>query len=165
MAKPYQNATAICTVLTIFAFIGAVIGLMIESPVVILVFLLPTVIYEVYRTEGESTKLSSFLLLGVFIAELLLIIFDVKFDLINYFGVEEKWIAGYEVPLGDVKVVGPTVMAVLSVVLFTRTYGKYTKWLAAVIFCASFAVIYALDSTLFERLVKFMIEEGLNRVI
>jgi len=164
MAKPYRNATTIIGIMTLFAVIGIIVGLLIHSPLVILVFLLPTVIYEVYRTEGETTKLSSFVLLAIYILEIIAIVFSIDFDLIKYFGVEEKWVAGYEVPLGDIKVVGPTIMAILSVVLFTRTYGKYTKWLAAIIFFSSFAVIYALDQSLFERLIKFMIEEGLNRV-
>ena len=34
-------------------------------------------------------------------------------------------------------------MAVLSVVLFGRIRGVFTKWLAAVLFLSSFAFIYA----------------------
>ena len=67
MAKPYRNATTIIGIMTLFAVIGIIVGLLIHSPLVILVFLLPTVIYEVYRTEGETTKLSSFVLLAIYI--------------------------------------------------------------------------------------------------
>ncbi|KKQ36088.1 MAG: hypothetical protein US52_C0009G0010 [candidate division WS6 bacterium GW2011_GWA2_37_6] len=75
MAKPYRNATTIIGIMTLFAVIGIIVGLLIHSPLVILVFLLPTVIYEVYRTEGETTKLSSFVLLAIYILEIIAIVF------------------------------------------------------------------------------------------
>jgi len=164
MAKPYKDATKISIVLSVLALIGIILGLVLGSALPTMILLLPTIIYEVYRTEGRSTKLSSWLLLGVFVLELAALIFSIEFDLIEYLGVEEKWVAGYEVPLGDIKVVAPSIMAILSVVLFTRTYGKYTKWLAVIIFITSFAIIYILDSTIFERLVKFAVEEGFESI-
>jgi len=164
MAKPYQNATQISIILTVIAMVGVALGLLLDQSLIILFLLLPTIGYEVYRTEGDSTRFSSLALLGVSIAEILMIIFNVKFDLIKFFGVEEKYVAGYSIPLGDIKVVGPAVIAILSVILFTRTYGKYTKWLSAVIFIAAFAVIYTLDHTLFKQLSKLMIDEGINRI-
>ena len=129
-----------------------------------MIFLLPTVIYEVYRTEGKSTKVSSALLLLVLIAEIILVIFNVNFNLAEFLGVTEKYVGGYRVPLGDIKMLGPTIMAVLSVVLFVRTRGVYTKWLAVVIFITSFSIIYALDLQAFRDLLKYGVEEGLNQV-
>lgn len=164
MAKPTKYATPISLVLTIVAIVGIIAGLILAKPLVIALLLLPTVIYEVYRTEGESTKWASWVLLGVIIAEILLIIFNINFDLASFLGESEKYVAGYSVPLGDVKVVGPAIMAVLSVILFTRTNGKYTKWLSVVIFITSFALIFTLSPETFKTLLKFALEEGLNSI-
>ena len=164
MAKPYQHATPICLVLTFLAIIGIFFGFKTLSPLTIMLFLLPTVFYEVYRTEGASTKSASLGLLIVFILEILFIIGNINFDLVSFLDTEQRYIAGHIIPLGDIKVVGPTVMAVLSGVLFTRTRGRYTKWLAVIIFISSFAIVYALDPTVFSRLLKIEIKEGLNKI-
>lgn len=164
MAKPTKYATPICIVLSVIALIGIVLGLVLSSPITVMILLLPTVIYEVYRTEGKSTKASSVLLLIVLIAELLLVIFRIDFNLAEFLGESEKYIGGYLVPLGDIKMIGPTIMAVLSVILFVRTRGVYTKWLAVTIFITSFASIYILDPQAFQDLLKYGVEEGLNQV-
>lgn len=164
MAKPTKYATPICLVLSILALIGIIAGLLLKSPLIIIILLLPTAVYEVYRTEGKSTKASSILLLLVLIAEILLIVFKVNFNLAEYLGMDERYIAGYIVPLGDIKIFGPIIMAVLAVVLFIRTYGKYTKWLAVIIFITSFAIVYTLDPEAFQELLRFGVEEGLDSV-
>ncbi len=164
MAKPYKHAALICVILSILALLGIIIGINKLNPLLIIIFLIPTVVYEVYRTEGESTKLASWGLLIIFIAEIVLIVGNISFDLAEYLGVTEKWVAGYKVPLGDIKVVGPVIMAVLAVILFVRTRGRYTRWLAVIIFITSFVVVYVLDPTIFKRLLRFGIEAGLNRI-
>ncbi len=164
MAKPTKNATPICIGLSLLALAGIILGIVFESPLIVAFALLPTVGYEIYRTEGRSTKTSSALLMVVLVAEIILIIFNIGFDLAEFFGVTEKYVAGYNVPLGDIKVVGPVVMAVLSVVLFVRTYGVYTRWLAVIIFITSFALVYVLDPGLFPELLRFGVDEGLRRV-
>ena len=70
MAKPTRYAPLICTICMILAIIGIVIGLITLKPIIPIIFLLPTTIYEVYRTEGESTRASSIILLLVLIAEI-----------------------------------------------------------------------------------------------
>jgi len=164
MAKPYQHATQICIGLSILALLGIIIGIVKSSPLITIIFLLPTVIYEVYRTEGKSTKWASWGLLIVLIAEIILIVANISFDLAEFLGVAEKRVGGYNVPLGDVKVVGPAIMAVLAIILFVRTRGRYTRWLAVIIFITSFAVVYALDPTVFGRLLRFGVEEGLHQI-
>lgn len=164
MAKPYKNATLICVILSVLALMGSIIGIVKLSPLIMIIFLLPAAIYEVYRTEGESTKWASWVLLAVFIAEIVLIITNISFDLAEFLGMTEKRIAGYNVPLGDIKVVGPAIMAVLSIILFVRTRGHYTKWLAVIIFITSFAILYVLDPTIFKRLLRFGIEAGLEQI-
>lgn len=164
MAKPTKYATPICLVLSILAVMGIILGLVFTSPLLIILFLLPTAAYEVYRTEGVSTKISSVFLLVVLILEMILLVFNIRFNLIEFLGEAERYVGGYLVPLGDIKIVGPTIMAVLSVVLFVRTYGKYTKWLAVIIFITSFAIIYTIDPQAFQDLLKFGVKEGLDRV-
>lgn len=75
---------------------GIVLGLIFHNPLLIIFFLLPTVGYEIYRTEGASTKFSSIAIAVVLLAELLLIIFRVNYDLIKFFGTEQEYIGGYE---------------------------------------------------------------------
>ena len=164
MAKPTKNATLICTILSVIAVIGVIVGLLTGYTIAIIIALLPTTIYEIYRTEGKSTKASSTLLLLILIAELVLIIFNIDINLAEYLGTTEKTIAGYLVPLGDIKIVGPTVMTILSVILFIRTYGVYTKWLAVIIFLTSFAIVYSIDPIIFKDLFRYGVEEGINRI-
>jgi len=164
MAKPYQHATLICIVLTILAFLGIVIGLVESNPLITIIFLFPAVIYEVYRTEGKSTKWASWGLLTVFIAEIILIVANVSFDLAEFLGTSKETVGGYAVPLGDIKVVGPAIMAILSLILFTRTRGRYTKWLAVIIFITSFVIVYTLNPTIFEELIRFGVKEGLRQI-
>lgn len=162
MAKPTKDAPLICTICTILALIGIVAGVMSHNPLFTIFFLLPTAIYEVYRTEGESTRASSIILLLVLIAEIILLIFNINFNLAEYFDSTEKSIGGYLVPLGDIKIVGPTVMAILSVILFMRTYGTFTKWLAVVIFVTAFAIIYTIDPVIFKDLFKYAVQQGVD---
>ena len=164
MAKPYKYATPICLVLSLLAGLGVFWGLGTSNPFLIILFLFPTILYEVYRTEGASTKLASWGLLIVFILEVLFIIGNISFDLAGFLGADQQYVAGHVVPLGDIKVVGPTIMAALSAVLFTRTRGRYTRWLAVIIFASSFAIVYALDPTIFTRLLRLGIKEGLRKV-
>lgn len=164
MAKAYKHAGLICTILTLLAAAGIITGMITKQAIYAVALLVPTILYEVYRTEGESTKWASRVLLIVFIVEIFLIAANISFDLSSYLGVSEEWVAGYRVPLGDVKIVGPAVMAILSIILFVRTRGRYTKWLAVVIFFASFAIVYVLNPAIFHRLIRIGIEEGLNQI-
>jgi hypothetical protein len=164
MAKPTKYAALICVIITILAIIGVLIGFNKNNPLILLLFLLPAIIYEVYRTEGESTKISSWILLIVFVLEILLIAFKINFDLAAFLGKTQTMVVGYNVPLGDIKIVGPTIVAILSVVLFTKTRGVYTKWLAVLIFLGSFSLIYLLNPTIFQTLLKFGIEKGLEQI-
>lgn len=164
MAKGYKFATPICVGLSLLALIGIIIGIAKASPLIIIFFLLPTAVYEVYRTEGDTTRWASWGMLGVLLGEALLIFGNIKLDLAELLGETEKTIGGYTVPLGDVKVVGPAVIAILAVILFLRTGGRYTKWLAVIIFVTAFAVIYVIDPAVFKQLFKMGVEEGLERV-
>jgi hypothetical protein len=164
MAKAYKHAAPICIVLTILAALGIVIGLLTLRPLITILFLLPTIIYEVYRTEGKSTKWASWVLLVVFIIEIILIATNISFNLASFFGETEKYVGGYRVPLGDIKIVGPVIMAILSIILFVRTRGKYTKWLAVIIIITCIAIVYTIDPLNFSALLRTGVEEGLHRI-
>lgn len=164
MAKPTKYAPHICTAVTILAVIGIVVGLLRDSTLLIVILLLPAAIYEVYRTEGKSTKASSILMLVLLIAQIFLVLFNVEFNLAEFLGTSQEYIGGYMVPLGEITVVGPTLMAVLSVILFVRTRGKFTRWLAAVIFVTAFAIIYSVDPEIFSELFRYGVREGMRRI-
>lgn len=69
----------------------------------------------------------------------------------EYLEISQQSIGAYLVPLGEIKIVAPTVIAILSILLFTKTWGVYTKWLAVVIFTTAFAIVYTLDPDVFSR--------------
>ncbi len=163
MAKPYKNATTICIILTVAAILGIILGLIYSQPLIPIVLLIPVAVYEVYRTEGKSTKAASWGMLALLIAELLFVVFGINFDLAVFLGRSSAYIRGYKVPFGDIKVISPALMAVLSLVLITNTRGRYTRWLAGIIFATSFAIIYTVDPVLFEELIKIAINEALRR--
>lgn len=163
MAKPTQFAPHICAACSALALLGVVLGFWLSSPLLMVVLLLPTALYEAYRTEGKSTKASSFLLVAVLVLEILLVLFNIDFNLAGVLGTDQQYIAGYLVPLGDIRVVGPTLMAVLAVILFVRTRGVYTRWLAVVVLATSFAIVYGLDPVIFQDLLRLAIEQGLER--
>ncbi len=164
MAKPTKYAALICTVLSLLALIGIVIGLFISSPIIITLFLLPAVIYEVYRTEGESTKTSSIILLIVLFLEIILLKFNINYNLAKFLGQSSTNIASYNIPLGDIKVFGPALMAILSVILFIRTNGPYTKWLSVIIFITSFVIIYSVDPVNFSNFLRTAIQAVMHQI-
>lgn len=159
------SPAVICTVATIFALVGAFIALGAKSPLLMFLFLLPAVIYEVIRTEpGASTKFSSILLLVIIVLEIILIVFGVNYDLAKFFGEEEKYVAGYTLPLGDVKVFGPLLTAILSTVLIFRTYGTYTKWLSIVIALGSLVAVFLISPTFFQQALKLIVNGLFDRL-
>lgn len=127
--------------------------------------MLPAVIYEVIRTEeGASTKFSSILLFGIIILEIVLIVFNVNYDLANFFETEEKVVAGYTLPLGDIKVFGPLLTAILSTILIFRTYGPYTRWLSIVIAVGSLVAVFIINPLFFQQALKLIVNGLFDRL-
>jgi len=165
MAKPTRNAPLYCTILTLVTVIMAVISFYSRSPLWIVIGLLPAVIYEVYRTEeGATTKYSSILLLIILVLEAILVIFKVNFDLAAFFGEESKYVGGYYLPLGDIKIFGPILAAVLSVVLFFRTAGIYTKWLSVIICLGSLTAVCIINPIFFQSILKVILSGLFDRI-
>jgi hypothetical protein len=73
-------------------------------------------------------------------------------------------VAGCSVPLGDIRIVGPAVMAVLAIILIVRTRGVYTRWLAANIIVCALALTYVLDPNVFQELLRQGVQEGMNQI-
>lgn len=164
MAKEYEHATLICAIITVVALIGIIVGVYFKLPLVVLFLMFPAVIYEIYRTEGLSTKFASLGMLVILIAEAVLIIANININLANLAGGKAE-ITRYRIPLGDVKVLGPVIIAVLSGILIRRTAGKYTIWLAVVILVSSIALLYAINPDILSQLFRGgIVEEGIRRI-
>jgi len=152
MAKPTTYATPICLGLTLLVLIGIVWGFLAHNALITVIFLLPAVGYEAYRTEGESTRWASWVMLAVIIAELVVILFKIDYDLVRLFDTNALYVGYTYLPLGNLKVMFPIIMIVLSFMLFFRTIGKYTKWLAILIFISSIAIVYAIEPGMLKSL-------------
>lgn len=164
MAKPTKYASLICAIMSVVAAIGIIIGLVTRSPLVILFAMAPSVAYEVYRTEGESTRWASWVMAAVLVLEIILVIFRVSFDVAGLLGTSSEQVAGYTVPLGDIRIVGPALMAVLALILIVRTRGVYTRWLAVNIIVSVLALTFVLDPNVFQQLLRQGVEEGIDQM-
>ena len=142
MAKPTRYATAICLGLTVLAGLGVLLGFVTDEVMWPVLLLIPTVAYEAYRTEGASTRWASWAMAALMLALVVVVVFDIEYDLRELFGTGVTYVGGEDIPLGDVRVVFPAVMAILAVVLWNRTRGIYTRWLAAIIFVTAAAIVY-----------------------
>jgi len=162
MPKPTKYATIICLVLSAIALIGMILGFVYHHALIVVSALLPIVVYEIYRTEGKSTKLFSWAMLFVLVAELVLLIWNVNYNLANFLGQDSIYVGHMYVQLGDIKTIGPVLLAAISVILLIRTYGIYTKWLSIVIIVGSFATVYILNPILFSELTKSAIRQMLG---
>lgn len=149
----------VCTILTILMIVGIIWGFAAKSPLVITVFLLPVVVYEIYRTRGVSTTMSSWILGIVLVLEIIFIVFGVSWDLGSYLNLEYSYIGGQYVPLGDIKILAPILLAIFSTVLFLRTAGPYTKWLSVIIFASAFVTIYIMSPGMFRELLRSSIQQ------
>lgn len=154
MAKPTKYATPICLVLSVLAIIGVIIGFLVKNPIWPILLLLPAVIYEFYRTEGRSTKWSSGTLLFLIIAEIICLLLNIKFDLADYLNQSHAYIGYTYLPLGELTIIFPMAMAALSIILFVRTNGIYTKWLAVIIFASMLSTVYIIDPNGFQELLR-----------
>jgi hypothetical protein len=164
MARPTKNATAICLGLSVLAVIGIVIGLATSTPLVIVLTLVPTVAYEIYRVEGESTKWASWGMGAVLIALIAFLVFDVSWNLAEWLQQEEAEVGGYLVPLGDIKTLGAAMLGALAIVLFFRTRGIYTRWLAVIIFVSVAALVYGLNPDVFDDLLRQGAQDAIDQI-
>lgn len=154
MAKPTKYATPICVLLSIIAIVAIIIGLVTSNALWIIILLLPAVAYEAYRTEGVSTRWASWLLLFLIIAEIICLLFNIRFDIASFLGQSHTYVASTYLPLGEITVVFPAIIATLSILLFIRTNGIYTKWLSVIIFVSMIVAVYIINPTGFQELIR-----------
>ena len=94
----------------------------------------------------------------VLILEIFFIVFGISWDLGKYLNLEYSYVGGQYVPLGDIKILAPVLLAVFSTVLFLRTAGPYTKWLSVIIFASAFIIIYVMSPDMFRELLRSSIQ-------
>lgn len=164
MARPTKNATPICIGLSLLALVGIVVGLATSTPLVMVLVLIPVVAYEIYRVEGESTKWASWGMGAVLLGLVVLTIVDISWNLAEWLGQDSADVGGYLVPLGDIKSVGAAMLGALAVVLFFRTRGIYTRWLAVIIFVTVAALVYVLSPDVFRDLLRQGTQDAINQM-
>lgn len=144
MAKSYLYAAIVCSAASVIALTGIIAGIMRGNALIPILCLLPAAVYEAYRTEGRFTRLASWGMLVILIAQAAMIIAKLNINLSVYAAK-----AGISLPdtlkaLCNLNVIFPGVVAVCSVYLFKRTAGVYTKWLSVVILAASVVILFIL---------------------
>lgn len=164
MARPTKNAPKICFAVIAVMVLGLAAGLLTDQPLWAVIGLLPVTIYEVYRTEGESTTWASWVMLATLVLQAALLILGVDVDLAELLGRESETVAGYDVPLGPVTMVGPVLMAVLSLILIVRTRGRFTRILAGAILVGAGGLIFLLDPTVLGTWLDTVLEVGLPQL-
>ncbi len=162
--KPYKDAQKICTILSIIAGLGVIIGLLQNAVLITIITLLPATVYAVYRTKGKSTKAASLGMLVVLSAELLLILFNIDINVAEFMQQSQGTIAGYTIPFANLQVLAPALLAILAVVLIKNTWGRYTTWLAIVNLFGAFAIVYILDPNIFSELIRLAVQEGMKQI-
>lgn len=135
----------ICILCSLFALAFILLSFGLDNPYLILIGFFPAVVYEVIRTAGTYTKAASVIIFLLTILEALALKGVIKFNLATFLDQETAYIKGYWLPLGDITSVFPLVIIVLSILLFQRTAGRYTKWLSIIILISSAALIYQVN--------------------
>lgn len=148
----------ICSILTVWSIIGIILGIHFKNVLIMACFMLPVVGYEIYRTKGKSTTFSSWALLVVLILEIIFLIFGVSYDLSQYLDMKYTYVAGQYVPIGDIKILGPALMAVFSLILLLRTAGPYTKWLSVIIIATALVMVQIMNPEIFKQLLHSAVE-------
>lgn len=141
----------ICGILTLVTITTILLGFYLKNPFIIICGIFPAAIYEMVRTEGYYTRSGSIIITILVILEILAIKGILKFNIANWMGREQVYFSGYWLPLGDITFIFPAVAVIISIVLFFRTYGIYTKWLAILLLASSACLLYLVNKeTLFE---------------
>jgi hypothetical protein len=141
----FNTPTNICIFCTIFALAFIFLSFGFNNPYLILIGYFPAVVYEVWRTEGTYTKISSVAILVLTVLEALALAGVINFNLAAFLDQEEAYFKGYWLPLGSIVFVFPLIVIVLSILLFSRTAGRYTKWLSIIILVSSAALLFQVD--------------------
>jgi len=149
-----KNPVKICLIITLIAAICIATGFILKNPLIMILGLIPAALYEAYRTWGITTKAASIILLLCLVLQIILIVFNINYDISKIIGISKKYISGYMLPLMDLKTLITIVIIFLSMILLLRTIGFYTKWLSIILIIGCLCFIYVLYPVQFYNLVK-----------
>jgi hypothetical protein len=147
-------AKTLCIILSIITLITIILGFYLRSPYIVILGIIPVAIYEAVRTEGFYTKAGSIAISILVIIEIFAIKGLFRFNLASFMGRDTMYFSGYYLPLGDIVFIFPAVAAIISLVLFFRTYGIYTKWLSILLLLSSIALIYIVNKDILYELIR-----------
>lgn len=148
MPKEQKYAGLICIILSIVAGIGILAGIFFKWPLIITITAIPAIVYEIYRTEGFFTKIVSFLCLIIVLAVIFTTVTDSMLDLSKISDGISKSIPALHESM-QAAILGPILLVILSIFLFKRTSGFYTKWLSIIILMSSLALFYTGNTKFF----------------
>jgi hypothetical protein len=146
---------SICLIMTAAAALGIFAGWSFKLPLIIILGALPAALYELFRTSGLFTKAAAMLLLGALLITAYLLISGSGVQLKDFINTDGTLLENIKTDRLDLKTLLMSFAAVLSVFLFLKTMGIYTKWLSIVLLVCSFAVIYISNSRLFSQLIDY----------
>lgn len=150
----FNTPTTICIFCSVFALGFILLSFGLNNPYLILIGFFPAVVYEVIRTAGIYTKAASIIILLLTILEALALKGIIKFNLATFLNQETGYIKGYWVPLGELTTVFPLITVILSILLFQRTIGRYTKWLSIIILISSVALVWQIDKDVLMGIIR-----------
>jgi hypothetical protein len=136
-----KNATLMCIIASVCAVVGIVIGILKPNLWILLIILMvPSVLYAIYRCTGVRTKAAAWAVLGLLVIEIVMIYGKVNVPIVKSLGI-------------NIIAVAPVLIVLLSIFLFQQTAGKFTKWLAVNILLCALAFFYLSQPVLFGKLI------------
>ena len=152
-----KTATTVCYVLTGIAIITLIVGIWLKNPYWVIAGIVPSALYEAWRTEGYYTKIASVVIAGLSVLEIFAILGTIKFNLAELAGQNYAYVAGENIPLGDIRFVFPIIAVILSIALVRRTYGKYTKWLSILLVASSIALLFIVNKNALTEILRLQL--------
>lgn len=160
MAKPTKHAPLICIILTILSILGIVLGVIFSNALFIIILLIPAVAYEVYRTEGESTRWSSSILLIILLFEVYLVFTHSKLNLSKFIDLTNPQAKIFLQTFGNLKILSIFSIMFLAFILFKNTFGVFTKWLSVIIIISCIVTVYTLDKQIFNTIINYVVNSS-----
>ncbi len=160
--KKKQAPFIICVILSVISAAGIISGFVLGNAAYMIAGLLPVAVYELMRTEGLINKFASISIIVLLILEAAAVIWNIKFNLADFLRSDSEYVQGYSIPLGDIKMVFPAILIVLSVVLVINTAGPYTKWLSVLIIISSLCIIYVISPKEFPGILRWAVRQVIS---
>ncbi len=159
MAQSTKYATLICVIMTILLVVLSFIAYKINKPLLIPLIMIPIAAYEVYRTEGVSTKWASWGVLAGIIIEAILVVGGIKINISKIISLVYPLDANI-----DLSAAIPVLIALCAIMLVKKTAGIYTKWLAVLIIAGAAVLFYLIDPSMFGSILSSGVKEGIDKL-